>query len=215
MGTLSGTEDGGRLFFKSDIFDAEKRPRRPASDQTVHEPGRDIPVHATCDVLVVGGGPAGTRGGTCSRAARRRCDPSGALQTIWAVFRPAGLVIWIDRMSGLGMANTSSRAFAAELLDRFAPKARWPGRPAADWGSRDAATAAYWSLRTSAFHGIVTHSAHPGSGVAEGGVARHATIRWRAPGVPRLGRCAVAGRWPGRGLRVRKQAGGAGRCWRR
>src|SRR5262249_61976418 len=29
-------------------------------EQTIREPARDIPVFRTCDVLVVGGGPAGT-----------------------------------------------------------------------------------------------------------------------------------------------------------
>ena len=30
--------------------------------QTIREPARDIPVFRACDVLVVGGGPAGTAG---------------------------------------------------------------------------------------------------------------------------------------------------------
>ena len=155
MGTLSGTEDGGRLFFTSETFDAEKRARRPATSHTVHEPGRDIPVHATCDVLVVGGGPAGTAAALA--AARQGADVIllerynhlGGLST-------GGLVIWIDRMSDWNGQHVI-QGIAAELLDRL-PKGALAGPPRSDWGSRDAATAAYWTLRTSAFHGIVTHA---------------------------------------------------------
>ena len=32
------------------------------------------------------------------------------------------------------------------------------GPPRADWGSRDAATAAYWAQRTAGYHGVVTWS---------------------------------------------------------
>jgi FAD-dependent oxidoreductase family protein len=38
------------------------------------------------------------------------------------------------------------------------PKDAIQGPKQADWGSRDAATAAYWAQRTAAFHGIVTWS---------------------------------------------------------
>ena len=46
---------------------------------------------------------------------------------------------------------------AAELLDRL-PRDAVAGPPRSDWGSADAATAAYWKERTAAFHGIVTWS---------------------------------------------------------
>ena len=155
MGTQADTEEGGRLFFKSETFAAEKRPRRPATNQTAHEPARDIPVHATCDVLVVGGGPAGTAAALA--AARQGADVIllerynhlGGLST-------GGLVIWIDRMSDWAGQHVI-RGIAAELLDRLPPGAL-TGPARADWGSRDAAAAAYWSLRSSAFHGIVTHA---------------------------------------------------------
>ncbi len=155
MGSMTDTEQGGRLFFKSETFAAEKRARRPATGQTVHEPGRELPVHATCDVLVVGGGPAGTAAALA--AARQGADVVllerynhlGGLST-------GGLVIWIDRMSDW-MGRHVIQGVAAELLDRL-PKGALTGPPRSDWGSRDAATAAYWSLRSSAFHGIVTHA---------------------------------------------------------
>lgn len=155
MGTLTDSEEGGRLFFTSETFTADKRARRPATGQTVHEPGRDLPVHATCDVLVVGGGPAGT---AAALAAARlgadvvlleRYNHLGGLST-------GGLVIWIDRMSDWSGQHVI-QGVAAELLDRL-PKGALTGPARGDWGSRDAATAAYWSLRSSAFHGIVTHA---------------------------------------------------------
>jgi predicted GIY-YIG superfamily endonuclease len=46
---------------------------------------------------------------------------------------------------------------AAELIDRL-PRGAVAGPPRADWGSADAATAAYWKERTAAFHGIVAWS---------------------------------------------------------
>ena len=155
MGSMIDTEEGGRLFFKSEAFAAEKRVRRPATGQTVQEPGRELPVHATCDVLVVGGGPAGTAAALA--AARQGADVVllerynhlGGLST-------GGLVIWIDRMSDWTGRHVI-QGVAAELLDRL-PKGALTGPPHSDWGSRDVATAAYWSLRSSAFHGIVTHA---------------------------------------------------------
>ncbi|TMJ64938.1 MAG: FAD-dependent oxidoreductase, partial [Alphaproteobacteria bacterium] len=114
-------EDGGRLFFKSEIFKdgpgagnlsdtigAEqgieffggetRRQKRPRPARTYLEPAREIPVFAETDVLVVGGGPAGT---AAAIAAGRlgadvllveRYNHLGGLST-------GGLVIWIDRMS--------------------------------------------------------------------------------------------------------------------
>lgn len=157
MGSISsdGGQDGGRLFFRSTTFVTEKGTRRPPSGQTIREPARDIPVHASCDVLVVGGGPAGTMAAVA--AARmgadvivlERYNHLGGLST-------GGLVIWIDRMSDWAGQHVI-RGLAEELLARLPPGAlTGPGR--ADWGSRDAATAAYWSQRTAAFHGVVTHS---------------------------------------------------------
>ena len=43
-----------------ELFSGSNRARRARPAKTVFEPGREIPVFAETDVLVVGGGPAGT-----------------------------------------------------------------------------------------------------------------------------------------------------------
>ena len=74
----------------------ERRRVRPT--KTIFEPARQVPVFAETDVLVVGGGPAGT---AAAIAAGRlgaevllveRYNHLGGLST-------GGLVIWIDRMT--------------------------------------------------------------------------------------------------------------------
>jgi hypothetical protein len=106
-------------------------------------------------VLVVGGGPAGT---AAAIAAGRlganvllveRYNHLGGLST-------GGLVIWIDRMTDWS-GRQVIRGLADELMERL-PKDAIQGPPRADWGNRDAATAAYWAQRTAAYHGIVTWS---------------------------------------------------------
>jgi hypothetical protein len=149
------TPEGGRLFFRSETFAVGERRKRLTTGDTWREAARDIPVHARCDVLVVGGGPAGVAAAVAAarQGARtilmERHNHLGGLST-------GGLVIWIDRMTDW-QGRRVIRGFAEEFLGRL-PRGSVAGPPAAAWGSRDAATAAWWAMRTSAFHGTVTHS---------------------------------------------------------
>ena len=152
--------EGGRLFFQSEVFSPRRKDggaRRFAAPDgmVVEEAARRTPVHAICDVLVVGGGPAGTAAALAAarQGARtillERHNHLGGLST-------GGLVIWIDRMTDWS-GQLVIRGFAEELLARL-PRGAMAGPPREAWGSRDAATAAWWQARTAAFHGIVTHS---------------------------------------------------------
>ncbi len=143
-------------ILSSDIFGRGHDGKAPRADLgRHHEPARDIPVYAECDVLVAGGGPSGTAAAAC--AARlgakvvllERYNHLGGLST-------GGLVIWIDRMTDW-TGQLVIRGFAEELFERLPPDAvAGPGRD--EWGSTDPAKAAHWSQRTAAYHGIVTWS---------------------------------------------------------
>jgi hypothetical protein len=156
MGTNVESGEGGRLFFRAEVFSGrDPAKRRAPTVLSVHEAARDTPVHTVADVLVVGGGPAGWAAAVASaRIGARtvlleRHNHLGGLST-------GGLVVWIDRMTGWD-GTLLIRGLAEELVDRL-PRDAVAGPPREAWGSRDAATAAWWSLRTAAFHGIVTHS---------------------------------------------------------
>ena len=122
-----GTHDeGGRLFFRSEIFTIARGAKRAPTGRTLREPARAIPVHASCDVLVVGGGPAGTAAAIASaRLGARtmlleRHNHLGGLAT-------GGLVIWIDRMTDWS-GRLVIRGFAEEFLARL-PKGAMAGPP--------------------------------------------------------------------------------------
>ncbi len=145
-----GGEQGIEIFGSG-----ERGPRPPRPAQTHHEAARDIPVFAETDVLVVGGGPAGTAAAiSAGRLGAEvmlveRYNHLGGLST-------GGLVIWIDRMSDWTGRQVIA-GIARDILDRL-PKEAVAGPARSDWGSRDATTAAFWRQRTAAFKGIVTWS---------------------------------------------------------
>ena len=139
-----------------EVFGSAARERRKVRPRATHrEAARDIPVFAETDVLVTGGGPAGT---AAAIAAGRlgadvmlveRYNHLGGLST-------GGLVIWIDRMTDWSGRQVIA-GLARDLFERL-PKNAVMGPPRGTWGSKDAATAAYWAQRTAAYHGIVTWS---------------------------------------------------------
>jgi hypothetical protein len=128
-----------------EVFGGEKTSRRRQRPAKTHlEPAREIPVFAETEVLVVGGGPAGTA--AAISAARlgadvllvERYNHLGGLST-------GGLVIWIDRMSDWagkhiirGFASDRNNLTGAQKMQRLLPTGRngrqrstalSPGRP--------------------------------------------------------------------------------------
>lgn len=151
--SVARTED--RLL-ASDVFETRRRSLPPRNGEGSYaEPAREVPIYHRCGVLVVGGGPSGCAAAYAAARAGadvvllERYNHLGGLST-------GGLVIWIDRMTDWE-GRAVIRGFAEELFERL-PLEAIAGPARAQWGSRDAATAAYWGQRTAAFHGIVTWS---------------------------------------------------------
>ncbi|MFY0613379.1 MAG: FAD-dependent oxidoreductase [Hyphomicrobiaceae bacterium] len=153
---MSGSDVTNQIFAEQGLEafdDGARQPRRPRPTGTYREAARDIPIFAEADVLVVGGGPAGTAAAVAAGRVGadvmliERYNHLGGLST-------GGLVIWIDRMTDWTGQQVIA-GFASDIFDRL-PKEAVMGPPRADWGSKDVATAAYWAQRAAAYKGIVT-----------------------------------------------------------
>jgi hypothetical protein len=123
--------------------------------QTITEPAREIPVFRTCDVLVVGGGPAGSAAAASAvqmgadTVLVERYGHLGGMST-------GGFCLWIDRMTDWDGQQVIA-GFANDLLDRM-PGEGLLGPPANIWGSKDPQLVEYWQDRHAAFHGTITWS---------------------------------------------------------
>ena len=125
---------------------------RTSATTHLEEPARSTPVYGTCDVLVVGGGPAGTAAAVAAGrlgadvVLLERYNHLGGLST-------GGLVSWIDRMSDWD-GRLVVAGIGAELIDRCGPDATLGPAPEL-WGSTDPVQAAYWRVRTAALRDMV------------------------------------------------------------
>ena len=126
-----------------------------STKETVREPARDIPVFRRCNVLVVGGGPAGSAAAVS--AAKLGADTIlveryghlGGMSTGGFVSYIVPMTDWTGRQVIAGFAN--------EIFDRL-PKTAVVGPPDELWGSRDPDLVRYWGDRHNAKHGIITWS---------------------------------------------------------
>jgi hypothetical protein len=118
----------------------------------IEEPPRSTPVYGTCDVLVIGGGPAGTAAAVSAGRLGadvvlvERYNHLGGLST-------GGLVSWIDRMTDWH-GELVVAGVGAELVDRCGPDATLGPDPES-WGSTDPVQVAYWRVRTAALRDTV------------------------------------------------------------
>lgn len=152
----ASSQDHGRLFFQTETF-RQERPRstRERDAGVIEEPSRRTPVLRRCDVLVVGGGPAGT----AAAVAAARCGAEVVLVERYnhlGGLSTGGLVIWIDRMTDWE-GRLVIRGLAQEIMDRL-PREEVAGPPPEQWGSQDPQRVAWWAPRTAAFHGVVAHA---------------------------------------------------------
>ena len=124
-------------------------------NKTIIEPSKEIPIAAECDVLVVGGGPAGS---AAAVSAARMGANTILLERYGHLggMASGGFVLWIDRMTDWTGKQVIA-GFANDLLDRI-PKEGLLGPPDQLWGSSDPKLVEYWQDRMSAFNGMITWS---------------------------------------------------------
>ncbi len=195
-------------FLGSDVFESSGRNLPPPQrGGTVREDAREIDVYHRCDVVVVGGGPAGCAAAWAAAKAGadvtlvERYNCLGGLST-------GGLVMWIDRMTDWS-GNHVIQGFARQFIERMPPEAV-AGPPMGDWGSKDPAKV---HLLAEPHHRVPRHrpvGADARSRADEAQQPGDAAAGRRAAGVPRLGR-AAAGRGrhrQGRDLREQGRAPG-------
>jgi Dehydrogenases (flavoproteins) len=153
----AGIGGGSGLFTAGGGTPAGPHAPAPAAPSvaTVTEPAREIPVHEETDVLVVGGGPAGTAAAVAARRLGQRVtlvERYGDLGGLSA----GGLVIWIDRMTDWSGTPVIA-GIGAELLGRL-PAGALAGPGPELWGSTEPEQVAYWRERLSAFRDTVCRS---------------------------------------------------------
>src|SRR6516165_8649342 len=96
------SSDYGRVFFQAEVFRAGRlAERRPRPSDTIIERARQVPVFRDCDVLIAGGGPAGTAAAIAAAIARRlrqrRPRPSDRRHLDEMVVRIAGKRMYLWR----------------------------------------------------------------------------------------------------------------------
>ena len=108
-------------FLGSDIFESQGRSLPPPRNEgKVREDAREVDVYHRCDVVVVGGGPAGCAAAWAAAKAGadvtlvERYNCLGGLST-------GGPVMWIDRMTDW-QGEHVIQGFARHFIERMPPE---------------------------------------------------------------------------------------------